>query len=156
MFFWDCRWLCNTSRKLPEVFTVSQDMKQTDQHVCPGCHKGEAGGTSPFSSLTFSCRGKKWHKKWRKLTFLLPKARNSGSMVQGGTGDGWKEPKERRNQGGFVFNRKAYRQRKERTWVFPASLQVEQKGICGICLYDTRNQVISSPTTNLAGTTSTN
>lgn len=66
-------------------------------------------------------------------------------MVQGGTGDGWKEPKERRNQGGFVFNRKAYRQRKERTWVFPASLQVEQKGVCGTCLYDTRIKLYPAP-----------
>jgi len=87
--------------------------------------------------------------------FLLPKTRNSGSMVQGGTGDGWKEPRERRDEGGFVSNRKAYRHKKERTWVFPAPLQIEQKGICWVCPGDTRNQVISSPTTNLAGTTST-
>lgn len=89
-----------------------------------------------------------------KLTFSLPKVRNSGSMVQGGTGDGWKEPKERRDEGGFVSNRKAYKQRKERTWVFAASLQAEQKGICGICLHGIRNQVIPNPSTNLIGTTS--
>lgn len=75
--------------------------------------------------------------------------------MQGGTGDDWKEPKERRDEGGFVSNRKAYRQRKETTWVFPASLQVEKKGICEICPDDMRNQVISSPSANLVDTTST-
>lgn len=48
-------------------------------------------------------------------------------MMQRVTADGWREPKERRDEGGFVSNRKAYRQRKEIAWVFPASLlAVEQ------------------------------
>lgn len=45
-------------------------MKQADKHICPGYHTGEAGGTSPFSSLTFICGGKKWHQKMNETHFF--------------------------------------------------------------------------------------
>lgn len=64
-------------------------------------------------------------KKNETKFFLLLKTRNLWCKEE--LVDGWKEAKERRDEGGFGSNRKAYRQRKERTWIFPVSILEEQK-----------------------------